>query len=192
MKEIKDRLKEFHPVPGFVCPAEFWPALGYDGTARYVAIWWEQCGDEASWDDGRQSFVGADWESYLALIRHNFPPGHPARLLLGGSDVAASFRLVVDRWTEWAWLAPVDEANGVLRSQWPEEAIDSMLPPGEVGRWLDEWFGMLSNTSAEVRPQVAEREPMDVLDYANGLLPALVDELERRGAIVSVAGTREE
>lgn len=118
-REIKDKLKAYRPVSGFVCPAEFWRALGYDGPARYVAIWWERCGDEASWADGRRSFVGAEWNSYLALINFNFPLGDARRWLLGGSETEAMFHLVIDRMTEWAWLVPADEADEVLRSQWP-------------------------------------------------------------------------
>jgi len=45
--DIETRLDEFVRVVEFRCPAEFWPALGYEGEARYVAIWWERGGDEA-------------------------------------------------------------------------------------------------------------------------------------------------
>lgn len=114
---IEQKLNEYAPVVGFVCPAEFWPALGYGGEARYVAVWWEQCGDEASYSDGRSSLVGADWPAYLALIESNFPLGHPANWLLGGSDTQASMWLIIDRVTEWAWLVPVEEAKAVLRMQ---------------------------------------------------------------------------
>src|SRR5690606_953323 len=104
--DIESKLNEFRPVVGFACPGEFWAALGYEGDARYVAVWWEMAGDEAAWCDGRSSMVGADWPAYMKLIDHNFPLGHPARWLLGGSDTEATMWLVVDRVTEWGWLAP--------------------------------------------------------------------------------------
>lgn len=115
----------FVEIDEFVCPAEFWPALGYDGDARYVAIYWEQCGDEASWADGRRAFCGAHWPSYLALLKHNFSPGHPYHWLLGSSDAEAVFWLVVDREEGRAWLAPTEPAESGLRSQWSwPEAVD--------------------------------------------------------------------
>lgn len=46
IEPIEERLNQFPLMPGFVCPAEFWPALGYADDARYIAIYWEQCGDE--------------------------------------------------------------------------------------------------------------------------------------------------
>lgn len=111
----------FVELEEFVCPAEFWPALGYEGEARYVAIYWEQCGDEAAWADGRQAFAGAHWPSYLALLRHNFSPQHPYHYLLGASDATAVFWLVIDRDAERAWLAPAELAEKRLLDQWPTQ-----------------------------------------------------------------------
>lgn len=124
MPTTEDRLNEFALLANFKCPPEFWPALGYEGSARYAAVYWEQCGDEASWADGRAAFCGASWSAYLTLMRANFPPGHPANWLLGGSDVAATFWLVIDRETQRAWLVPSDEAPNVLWLQWPEPVAD--------------------------------------------------------------------
>lgn len=123
MKTIEDALNEFVPVPDFVCPAEFWPALGYEGLARYVAIYWEQCGDEAAWADGRVAFVGAHWPAYQALMGHDWRVNHRDTFMLGGSDVAATHWLVFDRHAEpaRAWLVPAGEAQDVLRLQWPPE-----------------------------------------------------------------------
>lgn len=123
MKSIESRLNEYESVPGFQCPAEFWPALGYDGDARYVAIWWEPGGDEACWSDGRSSFCGAAWPTYLALLDHNFEFDHPANWLLGGSETPATCHLVIDRMTEWAWLVAANEADGVLMLQWPAHDV---------------------------------------------------------------------
>lgn len=134
MKSIESKLNEFRSVTGFQCPAEFWPALGYEGEARYVAIYWERSGDEASWADGGSALCGADWEAYRMLVDHNFAPGHPARWLLGSSEEEAAFWLVVDRVTEWAWLVPADEGPEVLRLQWPELVVDAAEDgPGVLG-----------------------------------------------------------
>ncbi len=158
--DIETKLNEFKAVVGFVCPAEFWPALGYEGDARYVAVYWEACGDEAAWCDGRSSFVGADWPAYVKLIDRNFPMGHPARWLLGGSDAPATMWLVVDRRTEWGWLAPADEAWAVLRMQHPE----SELPA--VTMTVEELLAALDAAAAQV---AAARRNGRGLDVAQAL-----------------------
>lgn len=139
-------LSVFAEVDGFVCPAAFWPALGYDGDARFVAIWWEQCGDEAAYDDGRASLVGAWWPAYEMLVGHNFPLGHPARWLLGGSDVAATMKLLIERPTERAWLVPVEEAHNLLRMQWP--AVDAAEDGIGVVLSMDEWQALIKRLAA--------------------------------------------
>ena len=111
-------------VDGFQCPAEFWPALGYEGEARYVAIWWEPGGDEACWGDGRVSLCGAEWAAYQALIQYHYSHRlSPIPDLLGSSEEAAVYYLVIDRETERGWLVPAEEAGKVLRLQWPVEDV---------------------------------------------------------------------
>lgn len=144
------------PIPDFYCPSEFWPALGYEGDARFVAVWWEPAGDEAAWSDGRQMTIGAEWGAYLALIDHNFP--WPASPQLGGSEEQAAHWLIIDRHSEYdAWLVPASIADNILRGQWPAEeraaepwsfdqllaAIDSLpafepLSMEEIGRRMNE------------------------------------------------------
>lgn len=111
------KLADYEEVPGLDCPVEFWPAIGYQGEKRYVAIWWEPGGDEACWSDGRKMVVGAGRWAYLALVDHNFPWGHKARQLLGSSEESATHRLIIDRQTERAWLVPAKEAEEILGLQ---------------------------------------------------------------------------
>ena len=109
-------------IPDFYCPSEFWPALGYEGTGRFVAIWWEPGGDEACYADGRQMLVGAEWGAYQALVDHNFP--WPSRPQLGDSETPARYWLVIDRHNPSdAWLVPAGVANDILRDQWPVEDV---------------------------------------------------------------------
>ena len=122
---MEEQLRTFMQLPEFICPPEFWASLGYQGDARYVAIYWEQCGDEAAWHDGRSAFAGAFWPAYQALMGHNFSPGHPYHWLLGASDAGAVFWLVVDRETEDAWLVPPGQAEEILRRQWPAAVGDA-------------------------------------------------------------------
>ena len=120
---MDEQMAVFKEIDGFICPAEFWPALGYEGLARYIAIWWEQWGDEASWSDGRLSVVGADWLAYRALLYRNLRQGHTAYWLLGSSETSATFHLVIDRESERAWLVPVEDAWQLLGQQWDKSAV---------------------------------------------------------------------
>lgn len=119
MDTIETKLNQYPTVPGFECPAEFWPALGYHEEARYVSIWWTPSGDEACWCDGRRTLVGANWPTYLALLDHNFEFNNPANRVLGSSDSEATHHLVIDRLTGRAWLIPANDAETVLRRQHP-------------------------------------------------------------------------
>lgn len=149
--DIETKLNEFKPIKGFMCPAEFWPALGCDSQARYVGIRWDRYGDEVAWGDGRADVVGVDWPAYLKLIEANFPLGHPARWLLGDSETSAAMWLIIDRVTEWAWLVPAYEAWDVLQMQYPA----AELPPpamtvDELLAALDAAVAQLGNGRAAV------------------------------------------
>lgn len=135
--DIETKLKEHKPLPGFICPAEFWPALGCDSSARYVGIRWDRYGDEVAWGDGQRDFVGADWPAYLKLIDANFPLGHPARWLLGDSETSAAMWLVIDRYTEWAWLVPADAAWEFLEMQHPAAKLPPAMTADELLAALD-------------------------------------------------------
>lgn len=174
---IEEKLREFRPMPGFACPAEFWPALGYGGSARYVGIWWEQCGDEASYSDGMQSFVGADWPAYLALMDHNFAEGDAAHWLLGASDSPATEKLVIDRETERAWLVPVDEAAEVLRLQFPvvDAAEDGI---GAIS--FENVMRAIERMMTQMPPALSVAEIEAMMDESSGRLAALEAALEAR------------
>lgn len=127
----------FRPITGFVCPIQFWPALGYFGAARYIAIYWEPGGDEAAFYDGRYGLVGANWQAYKLLLDTNFPTPTERSLAIktqtGNSEQAPTHRLVIDSYTEWAWLAPADDAELFLRLQW-EQYIFPLLVSASPGR----------------------------------------------------------
>jgi hypothetical protein len=112
---------EFVKIEGFRCPAEFWAAFGYAGRQRHVGLWWERCGDEASFCDGEYTVVGAEWPAYLTLVDHprNWPLVEPHNL--GDSDTEADEMLVLDREDPGAaWAAPRADAERWLHEQaWP-------------------------------------------------------------------------
>jgi len=62
-------------------------ALGYPGTARYVAFYWIPAGDELLWDEGWRSADGA-WQGWLTFTRHPRVP----RVSNGTGRLAARWR----------------------------------------------------------------------------------------------------
>ena len=118
-------------LDGFHCPAEFWAAFGYTGRQQHIGLWWERCGDEASFCDGEYTVVGAEWVAYLTLVEH--PRNWPLLDLdveLGDSDTEATHMLVLDREDpRVAWVAPREAAERWLRRQaYPEKATDPEGP----------------------------------------------------------------
>ena len=109
----------------FRLPPGFLGAFGYPGGRRFVALYWEACGDEACYDDGVSSACGMsnNW-LYLDLVHQ---PQVQAWLdangaNLGNSDQPASHWLVVDSATGALYAAPRREAHAaVFRQELPEE-----------------------------------------------------------------------
>ena len=94
--------------------------FGYPGTRRFVALYWEPCGDEACYDDGASSACGlCDNWLYLGFV-HRADVGrwlHEQGLNLGSSDDAAHDWLVADSLTGDLYAAPSREASAVVRQQ---------------------------------------------------------------------------
>lgn len=90
-------------------------AVGYDGTARFVAFYWDPIGDEAVWDDGLASSDG-NWHIYLDVV-DALPLTDEQHALLGSSDNPASHRLVLDRETRKLYLLPKQTASTLLRGE---------------------------------------------------------------------------
>lgn len=104
----------------FQLPAGFLAAFGYPYARRYVALFWECCGDEACYDDGQRYACGScdNW-MYLDFTRQ---PDVRAWLdangiNLGNSDEQARYWLVVDSQTNDVYAAPTGEAVRILRTQ---------------------------------------------------------------------------
>ena len=95
-------------------------ALGYKGGRRYVAVYWEPCGDEACYDDGVSSACGlCDNWLYLDFIRQADVVRwrDENALHLGNSEERARHWLVVDDLTADVYAAPSGEACCILRTQ---------------------------------------------------------------------------
>jgi len=104
----------------FRVPADFLTAFGYKGNRRFVALYWEPCGDEAAYDDGISSAVGMS-DNWLFLdFLHRDDVGRwldENHLHVGSSDESAQHWLVVDALTNDLYSAPTGEAVRILRTQ---------------------------------------------------------------------------
>lgn len=97
-------------------------AVGYrrGEEARYLALWWEPCGDEVMVSDGYISFTG-HWPGYLAYVQHRTIYPHLIGFNLGSSECEADCRLVIDRIDQAAYILPSSQASRLLASQWEGE-----------------------------------------------------------------------
>ena len=106
----------------FQLPPGFLPAFGYREGRRFVALYWEPCGDEACYDDGVSYACGmSDHWLYLGFIRR--PEVRrwldEQGLNLGNSDEPTDHWLVADAMTGDLYAAPRREALEVVRQQQP-------------------------------------------------------------------------
>lgn len=135
-------------------------AVGYnpDSEARYIALWWEPCGDEAMVADGRITFTG-NWYGYLAYIRHRTVKPLLAGFNLGSSDEEASFRLVIDRLAQQAFIANPAQAEHLLASQWPQVVVSqqTLELTAETLRVKQLMEGFLEETNLPTWGEIAAR-----------------------------------
>lgn len=104
----------------FRLPSGFLAAFGYTYGRRFVALYWEPCGDEAAFDDGISSAVGmSDNWLYLDFIRQphvrQWIDGNS--LNLGSSDESAQHWLVADTTTGDLYAAPCRLAHAIVHQQ---------------------------------------------------------------------------
>ena len=90
--------------------------LGYPGTARFVGWYWEPCGDELSWFDGRTGLCGAS--AWYRWVRAIAPVLRHLGYHCGDSDDAARVWLVCDGQTDLAYVVYPWLARDFLRRQW--------------------------------------------------------------------------
>jgi hypothetical protein len=94
--------------------------FGYPGERRFVALYWEPCGDEACYDDGISSACGlCDNWLYLGFIheQHVYRWLDENQINLGNSDEPARHWLVADVLTGDLYVAPSRQASAIVRQQ---------------------------------------------------------------------------
>jgi hypothetical protein len=104
----------------FTLPPGFLSAFGYRGGRRFVALFWEPCGDEACYDDG-QSYACGLCDNWLFLDFVRRPDVrrwlYANGIHLGSSDQPALHWLLVDSGTGEVYAAPCANARAALRFQ---------------------------------------------------------------------------
>ncbi len=119
-KERHMELSAYTPLPVPV-PPMLEAALGYTGSARLVAFYWEPAGDEARFDDGVVNDDG-DWEAYIGFVNHPQVKSRLGAFDPGSSEGKARQWLVLDRQARALYALPVYEAAGLLHQQWATRA----------------------------------------------------------------------
>ena len=135
-------------------------AVGYRNyrNARFLALWWEPCGDEAMVSDGLVTFTGL-WPGYLAYVQHRAVHSQLAGYNLGSSEDPAEYRLIIDLEKRQAFIAPCKEAEGLLTSQWGTSREKPVaISSEEMEKWLADLSEQLSNFPSmdELLSQMAE------------------------------------
>lgn len=145
-------------------------AVGYRNYrgARYLALWWEPCGDEAMVSDGLVTFTGL-WPGYLAFVQHRAVHPQVAAYNLGSSEDPAEYRLVIDLDERLAFIAPCREAERLVTFQWgnPQEKPVT-ISPAEMETWLADLTEQLSHFPSmdELLSQMAEdQKHVDTLQH---------------------------
>ncbi len=127
-----------------ILPWSFEDAVGYPGGFRWVAFFWEPCGDEAMYDDGYCSTDGNPW-GFLQFISH--PKVRPwlAGYYLGSSDSEAAHWLLCDLESRDVFVGEPSEVKEFLVSEvkkyvpaerLPEKSLVEISPEEWVGLFL--------------------------------------------------------
>lgn len=103
-------------------------AVGYlvKEPPRWLALWWERCGDEVMYSDGRLMSTG-DWHGYLTWVDScaSVLRGYE----LGDSETAALHCLVIDLVDRVAYVTDLCTGRLFVSRQWP-------IPTDERGKPL--------------------------------------------------------
>lgn len=97
-------------------PWSFEDALGYPRGFRWVAFFWEPCGDEAMFDDGYCSADG-NWWGFLQFTRHPSVKPRLADYNLGSSDDEATHWLLCDLESREVFVGEKAEVKAFLANE---------------------------------------------------------------------------
>jgi hypothetical protein len=141
-------------------------AFGYSGPARFVGFRYTCLGDHVLFEDGHSSGSGATW-SYLAFKRHRAVEPFLRDANLDSSEEDGTQRLLIDRDTRTASIAPLYDARVFLDSQWagqePMTQEQQELFCAEIKRLLEEQRNQPFDWEAAGRQQREQETRMAVM-----------------------------
>jgi hypothetical protein len=123
-------------VAGIHTPGNWDKPLGYDGSARYVAIYWDRSGDKVFITDGITGTAGVAWWLYTNLVDYEARPEIHAALMacgarpqsaLGDPEHEATHALILDRFEHYLWVGPLNETARFLDQQHRRNQPDADL-----------------------------------------------------------------
>jgi len=122
-------------------PFSFEDALGYPRGFRWVAFFWEPCGDEAMYDDGYCSGDG-NWHGFLEFTRHPKVAPWLAGYNLGSSEDEATHWLLCDLESRDVFVGERAEIKSQLASEVkkyvPELESKAEIPAADIKKILGE------------------------------------------------------
>jgi hypothetical protein len=118
MSRQERRATDVVPLP-FALPPAFLPRLGYRFERNLVGVYWEPLGDEAVWDDGVHSYVGADRYVYQELSQNRLIRAWlwEHEINLGSSDEPPTHWLLVERARNLGYIRRLPGARDKVRTQ---------------------------------------------------------------------------
>lgn len=144
------------PVENAALPRNWERAVGYEGQARYLAVWWEPCGDEIVFSDGQVTATG-NWPFFLHLTRETWSAALHLALdgalwALGSSEEPATHRLLLDLQERRGYVVTVADAEAFLAAQWPvRETQTVQVTLEQLTGWLEAAGGRLGDyTPADI------------------------------------------
>lgn len=141
-------------------PESFEVALGYPGDSKWVAFYWEPCGDEAMYNDGLCSGDG-NWYGFLSFVRHPKVKPWLTDYNLGSSDFEADHWLLCNLADREIFVGGRKDVGGFLYDEMKKSFPESLnvapleLSPEDMGKLLD---SIRENMQQIPAPSMAEVE----------------------------------
>lgn len=120
MTPVEKKLRSLIPVLCLPYPSGLDRILGYEGSLRLCAFYWEPAGDTLACSDGMDLLVGANWEAWLIYCQHQKVTPFLASYDLGSSDTVATHWLVLDRVLSNAYIGTQEQVRETLTAQRPK------------------------------------------------------------------------
>ena len=153
------------PIP---LPPGWEAAVGWSGgEARWLLGFWTSLGDHPHLSDARTSMSGHSW-GWLAWARHAAVAPHLAPFDIGSSEMEGPHALLCDLTERKVYAASREEAERVVREQWPEED-EAQLTPEQMDAVMEH-----VRRAMAARPMPTAEQPMRSMREHSRLVAEMV------------------